>query len=123
MTPAALRVPLRVPMLLIVGVAAAALFRWAYPGAFDDALVPLGFLLTIALGVAFITPLRTAASRVIDWLKNPPPARRRITALFIGAAAFGYLLANAIIHGRDLTPRLQDEFSYLLQAQLLAHGR
>src|SRR3954469_19751036 len=119
MTPAALRVPL----LLVVGVVTVAGFRQTHSEAFDPALAAQLLMLPVVLALEFITPLRRASVATIDWLRLPSPARRRVTALLIGILAFFYLLASARLHGRDLTPRLQDEFSYLVQAQLLARGK
>jgi hypothetical protein len=110
-------------VLLIFGLLVAVGFRWSYPGAFDPAAMAQCILLGTVAIVSLIAPLRRVALRLIDSLRHPSPRGRRITAIAIGACAFAYLLASAMLHDRDLAPRLQDEFSYLIQAQLLAHGR
>jgi 4-amino-4-deoxy-L-arabinose transferase-like glycosyltransferase len=51
-----------------------------------------------------------------------PPARWKL-ALGLGAIASIYLAATAFIQGRDLFPKMEDECSYVLGAQMLAHGR
>jgi hypothetical protein len=108
---------------LLVGVAMFAAFRISYPNEFPSALVPQLLFLPLVIALSFIRPLRDAIANAIDRLSNPSRRAKCITAMLLALIAFLYLWRAAVLHDRDLTPRLQDEFSYLIQAQLLAQGK
>ena len=108
---------------LLVGAAMVVAFRIAYPNEFPSAIVPQLILLPVVVAVSFIRPIREMIGRWIDRVSAPSARAKIVIALGCGIVAFLYLWRAAILHDRDLSPRLQDEFSYLIQAQLLAHGR
>src|SRR5688572_12129131 len=97
-------------------------FRYAY---FDDAdravLFPTGqivaqlLFLPIVLAASFIRPIRDRLSRAIARMSTPSRRAKLVTCIVIAVVAFLYLWRAALLHSRDLTPRIQDEFSYLIQ--------
>ncbi|MBC8105818.1 MAG: glycosyltransferase family 39 protein, partial [Anaerolineae bacterium] len=110
----------------MIGIVAFAAFRAAYRG--DHALFPnmlaaqLMFV-PLVLAISFIRPVQQAILRAIDRARHPSLQAKLLWAIALAAIAFIYLWRGALLHERDLSPRLQDEFSYLIQAQLLSHGR
>lgn len=78
----------------------------------------------IALGVCLGMPA-TLADRVtagLDALRQPSPAAATRIAIAVGVVSGCYLLATVFRQEVDLVPRLSDEFSYLIQARMLAGG-
>jgi hypothetical protein len=59
----------------------------------------------------------------MERLRVLSPAARWKLALGAGVAASIYLAATAFDQARDLFPKMEDECSYVLGAQMLAHGR
>jgi len=77
-------------------------------------------------GPGYLALLGVAA--IIAWWLWPanrakPPQPRRGSSVFAAIAAVAYLLATAWQQKRHMAPLLHDEFSYLIQAHQIAHGR
>lgn len=111
---------------LVIGVAMFAAFRFAYHE--DVSLFPSTWpaqllFVPVVLAVSFIRPIREGMARALDRVRSPSPRAKCIIAMCCAIIAFLYLWRAALLHGRDLSPRMEDEFSYLIQAQLLARGR
>jgi hypothetical protein len=68
-------------------------------------------------------PARQFVGKRLERLRNPDAKTRAMTAILIGVLSGAYLALTAYVHARDLFPRIHDEFSYLLGAQMLARGR
>ena len=73
-------------------------------------------------GAAALPPVNWALAFVFRKLQTPSPGAVRKIAVVLGALAAFYLLATATLQGRDLSPRSEDECSYVLGTLLLAHG-
>ncbi|CAN5664723.1 hypothetical protein BH09PLA1_BH09PLA1_09840 [soil metagenome] len=110
-------------LLLLLGAGAFAGFRKCYADPYPAALIAQLMFLPLVLAVSFIRPIRQAIARTIERLRTPSAKGKLIGALVVATIAFFYLWRAAVLHDRDLSPRLQDEFSYLIQAQLLSHGK
>src|SRR5438552_1781689 len=113
-------------LLLLIGIATFVAFRAAYHA--DRALFPNMWLaqllfLPLVLAISFIRPIQQVILRTLDRIRKPSPRTKLATAIIVATVAFLYLWRAALLHDRDLSPRLEDEFSYLTQAQLLAHGK
>lgn len=63
------------------------------------------------------------ADRALDRLRRPSRAVMVVIAVAIFVISWKYFFFSATHAGRDLSPKLHDEFMYLLQARMLAHGR
>lgn len=85
-------------------------------------IVPLVVAL-LAISVLLFPGVRRAVNSRLDRLRHPDPRSRAIIALAVAIVAGAYLAVTAYAHGRPLYPRVHDELSYLLGAQMLAHGR
>src|SRR5258706_1871516 len=77
----------------------------------------------LVVALAFIPSVNARLSRALDRLRAPSPRIKWITAAAIFALSARYFLLSANLAGRELYPKFHDESMYLLQAQLLAHGR
>jgi hypothetical protein len=76
----------------------------------------------IAMGVSVIPPVNRLLAFLLDKLRRPrPPTVRKLAATF-GALSSLYLLATALVQGRDLFPKMEDECSYALGARMMASG-
>lgn len=66
---------------------------------------------------------RDAVSATLRRAAGAPRRSRAVAAAGVFVVAGVYLYSTAAYQGRSLTPKYQDEFSYLLQARMLAEGR
>ena len=118
---------IRACLLLAAGAGLLLAYRRIYGGSeantIPPALTAQLLLLPLLLGLSFIAPLQRGLTLVIDRLRAPRDRGRLITAGVLALLATFYLWGSAVLHWRDLTPRMQDEFSYLIQAQLLSRGK
>jgi hypothetical protein len=69
-----------------------------------------------------------AVAAIVAWWLWPvnrakPPQSQGWPSIVAAIAAFAYLLATAWQQKRHMAPLLHDEFSYLIQAHQVAHGR
>jgi hypothetical protein len=116
--------PLALPLLLLaIGVAlwvwlnaAARTPRWAA----DAVSLAAG---AAAAGLLFVPAVRRFVNARLDRLRRPDAKTCALTAVAIALAAATYLGVMAFVRGRELFPRMHDEFSYLLGARMLAGGR
>ena len=75
------------------------------------------------MAILFILPpIHRPIGRLLDWMRRPTPAIRRMATLAIWVVATAYLYWTASRQGRDFSFKTQDEFMYLVQVQALAHG-
>jgi hypothetical protein len=110
--------------LLRLGVVVALLLgaRWFLAQYFDVTLIQVG-LLAAALALSVVPWARTRVGRLLDWARHPSRPARLAIAAAIWAAGSGYLSFTAHSQHRSLVPQLQDEYSYEIQARMLARGR
>jgi uncharacterized membrane protein YfcA len=108
------------PLLLLAGVGLVLLATR------EPADVPLTWTI-IALSVAalltFFSPTNRTASNILDRIRHPSNRSAWFAAIAIGCASSAFFVGSASFYGRDLMPKWHDEYSYLLQMQMLAHGR
>jgi len=76
-----------------------------------------------AVAVSLVPFVNGGLATFLDWIRNPSPATRRKTAVAVGGAGAIYLMATAMLQERTLIPKMEDECSYIISTQLLAHGR
>jgi len=76
-----------------------------------------------AVIVSLVPFVSNGIARGLDRLRNPSPKTRGLIAVGIGVLGGFYLLGTASLQGRTLIPKMEDECSYVIGAQLLAHGR
>ena len=76
-----------------------------------------------AFGLSLVPPVTRAAAAVLDRLRNPSARAAEWTALLVGVIATAYLILTAFVQERPLAPRMFDESSYAIGAQLMARGR
>src|SRR6476659_10646828 len=79
-------------------------------------------LLLLAVVLALIPPVNRAIYAFLDMIRAPSPRARGIAALVVGVVAAAYLLLTAAAQDR-LRLTWHDEFMYMIQAHILAHGR
>jgi hypothetical protein len=80
-------------------------------------------VLGVTVGISAIPPVNRALIRALELVRNPSPRGLERGGLIIGVAATCYLVATAFAQDRALFPRTEDDCSYVLGAQMLAHGR
>jgi hypothetical protein len=106
------------PLLLIVGIQC-----WLLLGAGDYGRNFQRELLLAAALIAVIPPISRFYYKCIDCIRRPSPRAAIIVAIVISVLAACYFPLTAIYQGRVLTPKWQDEMSYLIQIRMLARGR
>ncbi|MDB5319791.1 MAG: hypothetical protein JWN40_1422 [Phycisphaerales bacterium] len=78
----------------------------------------------VLAGVAVGVPrVRTLLVRTLELLRSPTPRQQCAIALGVSLVAGGYLFFTARHQGREFAPVVQDEYSYLIQAHMIAQGR
>ncbi len=107
--------------LLIVGVGLV-----LYAGGWQPSQAPRLWQYDAAL-VAALLALIPPVNRLIRWvltkLRHPSPRGVRAIAVALTLLAANYFIFTGIRQGRELIPKYHDEHVYLIQAQMLAHGR
>ena len=104
-----------VVLLLLVGIA-----LWLLSG---NDMPPLRWIIVLAASALPLLPsVNRTFEKWLDKLREPSAAVRWKIAWGLGAVAAGYLAADALFQNRDLFPKMHDECSYALGAQMLAHG-
>jgi hypothetical protein len=84
-------------------------------------LIIVGWALGLAL-ISAIPLFHRFLIGIIQRLRSVTPVGRRWTTAVVFVVATAYLLMTAHFQGRDLDMNIQDEFMYLVQSQLIAHG-
>ncbi len=79
--------------------------------------------MAIALVLALIPPVARYAARFLDRLRMPSRRLRWTVAGVILVASAGYLYLSALHQHRTFGFTAHDEYSYAIQAQMLARGR
>ena len=74
----------------------------------------------VALSLAPV--VNRVMANVIERLSAPSPAALRVISLICGVLSSLYLIGTAFLQQRTLLPKMNDECSYVLSTQLLAHG-
>jgi 4-amino-4-deoxy-L-arabinose transferase-like glycosyltransferase len=109
----------RVVALLLAGAA-----LYVGIGIPDTQYVVRQLLFAVAgLALALLPWTRPVVARWLERVRHPSPRRRAVTACVVALLATGYLIATGVFQGRDFVPKSHDEHMYLLQMQMLAHGR
>jgi hypothetical protein len=106
------------PVLLIFGVQCWLVFGG---GDYGRQYKPLMILAAVVVGL--IGPVNRAFDRLWNVAARPTPKVRRWTALAIGVGSSLFLYWAARCQHIALKPLFEDEFSYLVQMRMLAHGR
>jgi hypothetical protein len=84
---------------------------------------PQYIAVVLVAAIALIPAIARPLSRVLDKLRTPSNKVRWIVAAIIFVLSARYFLLSASLAERRLFPTYHDEFMYLMQAQMLAHGR
>jgi 4-amino-4-deoxy-L-arabinose transferase-like glycosyltransferase len=113
--------PARVPAWLILVLLGAGVLLFAFDS--DFRARPQYIVAAGAVVVALAPGVRGALSRGIERLRIPSARVKWMTAALLFTAAVTYLPISALLAERRIFPTYHDEFMYLVQAQLLAHGR
>ncbi len=74
-------------------------------------------------GLVLLPSLRSPLSRALEFIARPTPTQRWKTAGILVVIALIYLPLTAVLQGRTFVPAWQDEYMYLIQAQMLARFR
>jgi hypothetical protein len=86
-------------------------------------MYPLRWLVVLsALGLSIVPFVNGGLAKLFDSIRNPSPRSRRMVAIGAGAIAALYLWITATVQNRSFVPRMQDECSYIISTQILAHG-
>jgi Dolichyl-phosphate-mannose-protein mannosyltransferase len=106
------------PVLLIFG-----LQCWLVLGGGDYGRQYKPLMILAAVVAGLIEPISRAFDRLWNAAARPTPKRRRWIALAIGVSSSLFLYWAARWQHIILKPQFEDEFSYLIQMRMLAHGR
>lgn len=79
--------------------------------------------LSIAALLTFLQPSNRAATIILDRIRHPSNRSAWLNSILVGFTASAFFILSASFYDRDLMPKWHDEYSYLLQIQMLAHGR
>ncbi len=80
-------------------------------------------ILLLAAAVAVYPPLRARISTAMERLRDPSSRRAWTIAALVALVGGGYLFLTAWLQDSDLMLKLNDEFSYMIQMQMLARGK
>jgi hypothetical protein len=80
-------------------------------------------ILGVALLASLLPPVNRLACKLLRPLHRPSLGMRLLTALAIIIAEAIYLAHFALTSRRALIPTMHDEYQFLLQARMVAHGR
>jgi hypothetical protein len=105
------------PLSLLLGVE---LWLLLGGGNFGRPSKPLILLVLIAVGL--IPPINRLFNRIWEALAKPSPTARRWTAIVIWIVSSVFLYSTQRYENISLAPKWEDEFSYLIQMQMLARG-
>ena len=84
---------------------------------------PLRWLVVVsALGLSVVPFVNGGIAKLLEKMRDPSPRGRQMVAIGAGAIAALYLWVTATIQNRSFVPRMQDECSYIISTQILAHG-
>ncbi|HEY7087774.1 MAG TPA: glycosyltransferase family 39 protein, partial [Tepidisphaeraceae bacterium] len=78
-------------------------------------------LATLILGL--IPPVNRLFGAFLDRIRRPSPQAMWITAVTIAILSALYFPFTGWYQGRNFMPKWQDELSYMIQFQMLSHGR
>jgi hypothetical protein len=106
------------PVLLIFGVQC-----WLVLGGGDYGRQYKPLMILAAIAAGLIGPISRAFNRFWNAAARPTPKTRRLTALAIAATSSLFLYWAARCQHVTPKPQFEDEFSYLIQMRMLAHGR
>jgi hypothetical protein len=106
-----------VPILLLFGIEC-----WLVLGAGDYGPPRKSRFLLACLIAGLIPPVSRAFNRLYIAIASPSPRTRRLIALAIWIASTLFLLWSQPFQKISLHPKWEDEFSYLIQMHMLAHG-
>jgi hypothetical protein len=76
-----------------------------------------------AVCISLIPPVTRFLATLLGRLRRPSPRTAEWTGLIVGVVAVVYLIGTALLQERALAPRMLDESSYAIGAQILARGR
>lgn len=75
------------------------------------------------VAVSLVPPINRLLSTWLNRLRRPSPASAEWIGIVVGVIAIVYLTGTAILQDRPLAPRMFDECSYAIGAQILSHGK
>ncbi len=111
------------PRARIATVVALAIGAYLWFRAGNDMLPIRWVVVAAAVVVSLIPPVNQMLTGLLERLRNPSRRAAEWTGVIVGLTATAYLVTTAMIQGRPLFPRMFDECSYAIGAQLLAHGK
>jgi hypothetical protein len=106
-----------VPILLLFGIEC-----WLVLGAGDYGPPRKSRILLACLIAGLIPPINRAFNRLYIAIASPSPRTRRLICLAIWIASTFFLYWSQVYEKIPLHPKWEDEFSYLIQMRMLAHG-
>lgn len=77
----------------------------------------------VAAALAMVPPVHHFIDRMIDRVRKPTDRARRITGVVVAVVASAYFVLTALNQDRDFFPKTHDECAYMIQTQMMAHGR
>src|SRR5258706_1355388 len=113
--------PARAPAWLIAALLGVGVLLFALDS--DFKAHPQYVVAALMAAVALVPGVGGALSRGLARLRTPSARVKWITAAVLFSASVFDLPLSALLAERRIFPTYHDEFMYLVQAQLLAHGR
>jgi hypothetical protein len=86
-------------------------------------LTPLATVITAIALLWIVAPVNAWLARLLELIRTPQPRARRTATLVIAIVSAAYFYGTAVEFGRNLVPLVHDSNGYMVQAQLIAHGR
>jgi hypothetical protein len=80
-------------------------------------------IILLSAAVAAVPSVSRTIAAVLDRLRHPSRKAVRWATILIALAAASYFTLSAFLQDRDFYPKTHDDSSYLIQMQMLAHGR